>query len=215
MPFLRFARGTAAALLACLIAGCGARDVINTPGPVPVGVDWRQVATEADRERLRNWRKAWIAGFDMARKAGKGDAIDAEGLLFDPDRVIDGSVPPPGDYRCRVFKFGAKGTAMEDYITYPVAKCRVELDGAVSRFAKLDGAQRPNGMIFHDSGSRAVFLGSMMLGDETRVIDYGLDKKRDMIGYVDHIAPAQWRMVLPSPGFESMIDVIELVPAGS
>lgn len=198
--------------LAGALAGCASRNPKPVPGETVAIADWRQMATENDRERLRHWRDAWIAGVDAARKAGSGAAIDAEGVLFDPDQEIDGAVPPLGTYRCRVFKLGANGTAMADFTAYPPATCRIEANGAVSSFYKLDGEQRPAGVIFHDNPSRAIFLGTMMLGDETRMIDYGRDAKRDMIGFVDHIAPKRWRLVLPSPVWESKIDVIELVP---
>ena len=206
------------ALIAALVAvpmlgGCATRHPRPVPGVTMAQADWRQMATDDDRDRLRNWRSAWITAFDAARKAGNGPAIDAEGALFDPDRAIDGAVPPPGDYRCRVFKLGVNGTAMKSFTAYPAAACRITLNGAVSSFYKMDGTQRPAGVIFHDSTSRAVFLGTLTLGDETRVMDYGRDAKRDMIGFVDRVAANRWRLILPSPQFESLTDVIELVPA--
>jgi hypothetical protein len=205
-------------MMAVTLASCGVHEAIPTPGQTVNVADWRQMATDADRERLRDWRKTWLLGVAAVQKSGKGALLDAEGPLFDPDRAIDGAVPPPGRYRCRVFKLGANGTAMADLTVYPASDCWIEVNGAVSSFYKTEGAQRPNGVIFHnnnDSNSRATFLGTMMLGDETRIIDYGRDHKRDMIGFVDRVAAKRWRLVLPSPGFESLIDVIELVPASS
>ena len=199
---------------ALVLGGCASRHPQPIPGVTMAIADWRQMATDGDRERLRNWRNAWISAFDAARKAGNGAAIDAEGALFDPDLAIDGAVPPPGSYRCRVFKLGANGPAMAAFTAYPPSACRVTENGAVSSFYKMDGAQRPAGVIFHDSSSRAVFLGTLTLGDETRVMDYGRDEKRDMIGFVDRVSEKRWRLILPSPQFESLTDVIELVPAG-
>jgi hypothetical protein len=34
-----------------------------------------------------------------------------------------------------------------------------------------------------------------------------------MIGAVERIGPARWRIALPRPRFESTLDLIELVPA--
>lgn len=198
--------------LALATAGCAARTPEPAPGVTVDVADWRQMATEADRDRLREWRDTWLEGVAAARTSGQGAAIDADPNLFDPDRAIDGAVPPPGRYRCRTVKLGARGTAMASFTSYPAQQCMVEANGAISSFYKLDGAQRPTGMIFHDSNSRAVFLGTLMLGDETRRIDYGRDRKRDMIGFIERIGEKRWRLVLPSPAFESLIDIIELTP---
>jgi hypothetical protein len=44
-------------------------------------------------------------------------------------------------------------------------------------------------------------------------MQYGADPERDLAGYVERIGPNRWRLILPYPRFESMIDVLELVPA--
>jgi hypothetical protein len=51
-----------------------------------------------------------------------------------------------------------------------------------------------------------------MLDDETAPLDYGQDETRDMAGYVERIGKARWRLALPAPHFESVLDVIELTP---
>jgi hypothetical protein len=60
---------------------------------------------------------------------------------------------------------------------------------------------------------RQVFLGTLMLGDESRAMQYGVDPERDVAGFVERIGPERWRMIMPSPHFESLLDVMELVPA--
>jgi hypothetical protein len=44
-------------------------------------------------------------------------------------------------------------------------------------------------------------------------MQYGTDPDRDVAAFVERIGPNRWRMVIPSPAFESRTDVIELVPA--
>ena len=44
--------------------------------------------------------------------------------------------------------------------------------------------------------------------------NYGSDRMRDMAGLVERIGDNRWRLVLPAPAYESLVDVIELVPAG-
>jgi hypothetical protein len=173
---------------------------------------WRRVATDDDRNRLLLWRQTWVAAVAKARKSGNGPAIDAEGVLFDPDRALPRSKPPAGRYHCRVFKVGANGPAARDFTAYPVGDCRIHDEGEVSSLYRVSGPQRPVGLVFDDGPSRSVFLGTMTLGDETKPLNYGLDTSRDMAGFVERIGDRRWRLVLPAPHFETLLDVIELTP---
>ncbi len=176
--------------------------------------DWHRVVTDADRERLRTWRQSWVTALAKARAAGQGGQIDALGALFDPDRAIpDGPIPPPGHYHCKVYKIGANGAAMQDFTVYPTADCAVEAEGEVSSLYKVAGPQRPVGLLFNDVPGRAVFLGTLVLGDETKPMVYGQDTQRDLAAYVERIGPKRWRMIFPSPRFESLLDVVELTAA--
>ena len=189
---------------------------IGPPRAIVPGVentaDWRRVATPADRVRLRGWRQAWVDAVATVTAADDLAVLQADPALFDPDRVLPGAKPPPGAYRCRVLKLGANGTAMHNLTAYPAVDCTVEDEGEMSSLYKVSGAQRPVGLIFPDSGSRAVFLGTMVLGDETKPLNYGQDANRDLAGYVERIGPRRWRLVLPHPRFESLLDVVEIVP---
>jgi len=51
-----------------------------------------------------------------------------------------------------------------------------------------------------------------VLGDESRALRYGRDRERNLIGLVERIGPQRWRIAFPRPAFESLLDVIELVP---
>ncbi|ONF96887.1 DUF4893 domain-containing protein [Sphingomonas jeddahensis] len=205
----------AALMAAAMLASCGGGREAPAPERGVANSDWRRVATAADRNRLRRWRTAWLDAVGRARASGAEGEIDAQGVLFDPDIVMAEAVPPPGDYRCRVFKLGAKDPGMRDYVAYTAFPCRIEDDGEVARFHKTGGSQRPMGLIFSDRSGRAVFLGTLIVGDETRVLDYGRDATRDMAGFVDRIGDRRWRLALPLPAFESTLDVIEIVPAGA
>lgn len=193
-----------------VLSGCGNADR-PAIAAVAAPVDWRKVATPADRDRLRDWRTAWVDAFGRAAQGEAAAKIAAEGALFAPDRSLAGPVPPAGDYRCRVFKIGSKRLG-PDFVSYPAFACRIDDEGGVSGFHKTGGSQRPVGLIFSGAGGRAVFLGTMMLGDETRAMDYGADASRDMAGFVERVGDQRWRVVLPYPRFESMLDVVEIVP---
>ncbi|WP_253201294.1 DUF4893 domain-containing protein [Sphingomonas quercus] len=175
---------------------------------------WRTLATAADRERLRGWRDAWGKALAAARASGHGAELAAGGALFNPDAALPGPEPQPGTYRCRVTKLGAQSPGLLDYAAYPPFTCTIAREGDVLSFAKNDGVQRPAGLLLPGDGQRMIFLGTMMLSDERQARDYGTDPERDMIGAFERLGPARWRLVLPYPRWESLLDVIELVPAG-
>jgi len=198
----------------CLFAlsACASRDKAEARSAA-AEPDWRAIATPHDRERLRNWRTAWMEAIRKARGSGHGAAIAREGALLHPDVAIDWRDPPPGNYRCRVVKIGAKSAGMLDYVAYPPFHCRIRREGELMSFTKMTGSQRPIGHFLPYVGQRMVFLGTMQLGDEHRALQYGRDRERDMAGVVERIGERRWRLVLPYPAFESTIDIVELVPA--
>ena len=98
-------------------------------------------------------------------------------------------------------------------IRRPAAYQEVEQQGALQSFTKLTGSQRHVGLVFPDSPLRQVFLGTLVLGDEARAMEYGRDPDRDVAGWVARIDDNRWRLILPYPRYESTIDVVELVPA--
>ena len=175
--------------------------------------DWRQVASEVDRQRLRDWRDAFVEALAAARKAGHSDEIDREGPLLQADASIGGGQIPNGLYRCRVIKLGAKSEGLLDYVAYPAFNCRVSANGQLQEFVKLSGSQRPIGVLFPGDQMHQIFLGTLALGDEQGALQYGQDETRNIAGFVERIGPNRWRLIMPRPHFESIMDVMELVPA--
>jgi hypothetical protein len=200
-------------LLACL-AGC---DVIEQPqGLIPHWTTaYKEVISESDRVRLRDWRKTFVDALDAARKSGHGAEIAREGSLLDPDAAIPGPAIPNGSYRCRVIKLGARDPGNLDFVTYPPFACRVHAQRTLQRLTKLSGSQRYVGLIFPGDAIRKLFLGTLVLGDEIRALQYRQDEQRDVAGYVERIGPNRWRLLMPQPHFESRLDVMELVPQGA
>ena len=175
--------------------------------------DWRAVATADDRDRLRDWRGAFVEGLREAKAAGHEAEITREGKLLDPDAALGGGPIPNGMYTCRTIKLGSRAEGMLPYIAYTPVSCRVRAERGLQGFAKLTGSQRQMGLIFPGDALRQVFLGTLLLGDETRSMQYGRDRERDVAGFVERIGPNRWRLVMPRPHFESQMDVMELVPA--
>lgn len=191
-------------------------DVIMQPaGMIPQWTAaWRDVVAPKDRERLSNWRKSFVEGLAAARKSGHSAEIAREGALLDPDAGLTGGQLANGTYRCRVIKLGAKSVGMLDYVSYPASPCRIRAERELQRLDKLGGSQRYVGLIFPNDAIRRVFLGTLILGDERRAMQYREDPDRDIAGFVERIGDNRWRLIMPRPQFESQIDVMELVPSG-
>jgi hypothetical protein len=212
---LRYARNDvkllALAFIALTSSGC---NLIEQPQGMIARwtTAWREVATTNDQTRLREWRATFVGALTAARKAGHSAEIAREGALLDPDSALGGGPIPNGMYRCRVIKLGAKAPGNLDYVSYPGFACRVAAERSLQQLDKLNGSQRYDGLIFPGDAMRQVFLGMLVLGDESRALQYGQDETRDIAGYVERIGPNRWRLIMPKPHFESQLDVMELVP---
>ncbi len=197
------------------VSGCGhnqSEAAAAASEPSPSAPDWRAVATSHDRDRLRHWRDAWMQALVQARAADP-KAIADQSDLFAPDRALVQPLPPPGDYRCRTYKLGATSAGLNGFVSYPAYPCRIAKEGNVLSLTRYGGSQRPVGLIFNDLPTRAVFLGTLMLGQENQALDYGRDQYRDMAGFVERIGDSRWRLALPYPATESKLDIIEITPA--
>ena len=202
-----FAFLAAAALAGC--AGGGSERIVSKQ---LAALDWREIATDDDRNRLRQWRAAWVQGLGKAEAAGHRSDIVREGSWLQPDAAIAWQTPKPGTYQCRMVKIGAKGSGLLDYVAYPPFDCRLREEDGLMSFAKLTGSQRPIGLLFPDSSRRMVFLGTLQLGDERKALQHGQDRERDMAGLVERVGEGRWRIAFPYPHFESTVDVLELLP---
>lgn len=199
---------------ALILASCS---VVEQPaGLIPrYTVAYKEAISQDDRARLRDWRKTFVGALAEAKEAGRAADIAGEAALLDPDAALAGPSLPNGMFRCRVIKLGAKEPGNLAYSTSGPFTCRVRPERALQRLGKLSGAQRYVGLIFPGDPIRNVFLGTLVLADENRALQYGQDQQRDVVGYVERIGPSRWRLVMPQPHFESKLDVMELVPEGA
>lgn len=205
-------------ILCAAILACSSCSVIEQPsGLIPRWtMAWKDVVTNDDRLRIGDWRTSFVSALDAARKAGHGSDIAREGALLDPDAALAAPAIPNGIYHCRVIKLGTKpDTDSPVYLSDPASLCRVKADRGLQRLNKFGGSQRYVGLIFPGDAVHEVFLGTLVLGDETNALQYGQDELRDVAGYVERIGPARWRILLPKPHFESQFDVMEMVPASA
>ena len=204
------------ALLIASALVCSGCDVIEQPNGLLASwtTNYKQAISENDRVRLRDWRKTFESALADARKSNAAE-IAREGVLLDPDSALPGPAIPEGMYSCRVIKLGAKEAGNLNYVSYPAFTCRVHAQRTLQRLTKLSGSQRYVGLIFPGDAIRNIFLGTLVLGDETRALQYRQDEERDVAGYVERIGPNRWRLLTPQPHFESRLDVMELVPQGA
>lgn len=200
-----------AAIAALLAVSVTSAPAVAQDGDEPAR--WRDVATERDRARIRGWRRAWVEALGEARQRNAAE-VNSAGALFAPDAGLTSPELPPGNYRCRTIKLGSQGNSDLNYVAYPWFSCRVARDGEALSFRRTGGSQRPIGHLYAAGPRRMIFLGSLQLGDERRVLRYGADADRNLAGIVERVGERQWRLVFPRPTFESIVDVIELVPEG-
>jgi hypothetical protein len=215
------------ALAAAALAACATTPPPPPPPPAPppvppapeapVGVvldDWRGVITPADRDRYQRRAAAWTLALEQARRQPASGDLTARGPLIDPAPARPGVAPPPGAYRCRTVKLGSQGDEGGlGYVVYGWFACRIEQTPAGLKLVKRTGSQRPAGLLFPENDREMVFLGSMALASEPTARSYGQRPERDMVGVLERVGEARWRLVTPWPATESNLDLLELVPA--
>lgn len=170
---------------------------------------WQETATPADAQRLAQRDTAFAAALAQVRASEYAGDLAANAQLYDPDTRLNNPLPPEGKYLCATHKLGGQYLA---FIAYPDFVCAIYGTGATRQFVKLTGSQRPVGYIHADGKRNGVFLGTLMLGDDTSLVPYGEDKERDLAGTVERVGKARWRIVFPNPYFESTLDIIDLRP---
>ena len=197
-----------------VIGGCargGPKPSVELATPEPVaGGDWRVIASPEHRQQIEGLASLWDEALGKARKAGFATRLSAEGDLLRPDAALGQPAPTPGSYRCRTVKLGGSARA-NAYLSFKPFYCYVDADGAMLTFVKQTGSQRPAGRLWSEDERRLVFLGALARSAADTPA-YGDDTAQSVVGVFERIAPFRWRMVVPSAGGGSSLDVIELIP---
>ncbi|WP_242914148.1 DUF4893 domain-containing protein [Brevundimonas pishanensis] len=176
--------------------------------------DWQKVMSAEDKDRMARLNQAWSSALKSANSDVENrGAIKALSALARPDAALEGRLPPPpGTYRCRTLKLGSRGAVGLDYVAYPYFRCRVELTaGGDLILEKVSGSQRFKGLLYPDTNTRLVYVGTQAWGDEQGFPTYGQQPERDESGVLERIGPSQWRLVIPFPKQESRLNIIEIV----
>lgn len=206
--------------LALALSGCAILDDEPFADPPPASVEliddpvplaWEAVITPEDRGRLERLEEAWAAGLEQARANGFRRAVRDAGPLLDPQAALPRAAPPPGPYRCRMITLGAKGDGPA-FAAFRSFQCYVEAEGELLTMVKQTGTQRPAGRLWAERDDRMIFLGGLALNGEDAAPPYGESAERSVAGYVERVEPFRWRLVIPWPMTDSLLDVIEFVP---
>ena len=207
-------RGLGALLALLLVPACGGKagpDAVSRPPPT-----WQREVREPDRKRLATLWSAWTRSLNEVQAAGQGAEIAALGDLLVPDAARAAPPPAPGTYRCRTIKLGVRaigavpgrGRALD---IAPVRPCTIAARGGLLWFEQIGGPQRVAGLLYPDR-ERVVFLGSIALEAENRILPYGADNDRDQVGALRAYGADRWRLELPWPMWQSNLTIIEILP---
>src|SRR4051794_41026939 len=167
----------AALSLLVLMAGCttkpkpppGITPSVEVGAPLKSDV-WKQVATDADEDRIARLGLAWQEALADARKTNEGD-IRREGVLLRPRAGLPRPAPTPGSYNCRLIKLGKATARSKAYESFKPFFCYVEVEGDLLTIVKQTGSQRPAGRLWEDDEpNRLIYLGSLALGDQQQLV---------------------------------------------
>jgi len=160
--------------------------------------------TGDDRDRLAGYETTRADALKEARAHGSAEDVAILDEVADTRQESWSGFDMTGDWQCRTIKAG--GTA--ELVVYGWFRCRVTDDGSGWTLTKLTGSQRTTGRFFTDSDTRLTYLGTFAVNDDP-FPDYGKGPETDMAGYAFLTSPKSWRMELPSPYYESKLDIVE------
>ena len=163
----------------------------------------QKLITPADKAKLEKYdatRKEALqeAKAGLAREVAVLDAIVAQKPLSFSDFDMT------GNWQCRTIKAGGIGPLVD----YDWFKCKVTDDGSGWMLEKISGSQRTKGRFYTESDTRLIYLGSGYVSGE-KPKAYGRGPKTDQVGYAFRTGPAEWRLELPAPYYESKLDILE------
>ena len=89
---------------------------------------WKEIATDADEQRLARVGLAWQEALQDAQR-GFGRETEAEGALLRPRAALARPAPTPGSYYCRLIKLGKANARAVAFERFKPFFCYVEVEG--------------------------------------------------------------------------------------
>lgn len=199
------------------VAGCAPTPPPELPAEEPpvkveeAAPEWRGIARIEDAQKIDEIDRIWDEAIARTGERRYRTASRDEGELVDPAAGLPRPAPAPGPYWCRTIKLGLSSSA--GYVAFRPFNCYIEAEGELLTLVKQSGSERPAGRIYLDEESnRLVFLGGLALGREEEPPAYGDNVARNVIGVIERVGPFRYRLVIPRPQGDSVLDLIELVP---
>jgi len=202
------------AVLALALSGCAqpsghARPSVtieSDPAAAEAPTGWRAIVSAADVERIEQLPALWARVLGTLPRSARA-VVAHEGPLLVADAALEHPALPPGSYRCRLVRLGARTVR-----SFPAFFCYVGGDRPDQlSFTKQTGSELPGGWL-HDDDKRLVLVGAQQQAVGDNHLAYGEVPARDLVGVVERIGPFRWRLVLPGRGNAPGLDVYELVP---
>ncbi len=186
-----------ASLVACLVLIAGA-----LPSSADGVVD--KIMTPADKTRLASYGTVRAEAIAEARAGGAPTDLAALDAILVAPQIPFAGLDMTGNWQCRTTKVGGLGAL----VVYGWFKCKVSDDGSGWLLEKTSGSQRTKGRFYDDAERRLIYLGSFFVsGDAPK--PYGSGPESDQVGYAFRTAEKAWRIELPSPYYESKLDIME------
>lgn len=168
---------------------------------VPEGVE----LSEADATRMSQFGEARVRALGESLLSTEADDRALVSALFAPGTEPIETIPD-GNYRCRTIKLGG----MLPLTAYNYFACRISDGGTF--IEKTSGSQRFTGTF--DAADGGLFYHGVLHYNNDPVGTYGADPGMDQVGCLYKLAGQDvYRLEKPYPLYESLHDVIELVPA--
>jgi urease beta subunit len=206
------------AIIALVLAGSALAGCASRPNALDLGATVAIEPTQADRA----WRKVAVEG-DQPVVDGLHDrfariraalprrfarAAEGEGPLLDPAAAQTLPALPPGPYYCRLVRLGGRrGVA-----SFEPDLCYVAAAKDALAFSKQTGSNLPEGYIYEDGDTRAVFLGTFRTAGQPESPGYGVAAGENIVGIVERVSSFRWRLILSRAGGGATLDMYELVP---
>ncbi|MBA8878596.1 DUF4893 domain-containing protein [Phyllobacterium myrsinacearum] len=165
-----------------------------------------KIITAADSKRLEQYQQTKTKAVAEAKATGAAaDVRLVDDLLNKPGLPFSQDFDMTGNWQCRTIKLGGMAPAL---IVYGWFKCKVTDDGSGWALEKISGSQRTKGRFYTESDTRLTYLGTGYVSDQ-KPVKYGAGPKTDEAGYAYRTGKNAFRIELPAPYYESLLNVME------